>query len=236
MKNMSEHIQHTMEYNSSRNILIMPEYGRNIQLLVEYAKKIEDKEYRYAFAEKILDLMNQMHPQNRNIEDYRAKLWKHLYQIANFELDVIPPDGVIPTRDEVYKKPDRVPYPHSDARYRHYGNNVQQMIKKALSMEPGPKRQGFIAVIGSYMKLAYRTWNKDLYVSDEIIKNDLHSLSDGALKIEDHTSLDNLSGSSSSNNSRRRPSNNNRRNSGSKSNYSRGGSNSGGRNKYKGRK
>jgi len=226
---------HSMAYNSSREILVMPEYGRNIQLLVEYAKTIEDKEYRYAFADKILDLMNQMHPQNRNIEDYRTKLWRHLYQIANFELDVIPPDGLIPTREEVYKKPDKVPYPKSDAKYRHYGNNVSQLIKKALSMEPGPKKQGFVAVIGSYMKLAYKTWNKDLYVSDEIIKNDLFSLSNGELKIEDHVPIDNLSHSNNSNNNnRRRSSNSNtRRNNGSKSN---GGYSKGRNNKYKGRK
>ena len=182
-----------MDYNSSREELIIPEYGRNVQKLINHAKAIENAEERQAFAERIVGLMMQMHPQNRNLDDYRDKMWRHLFRIANFELDVMPPNGVIPTPETAYKKPDIIPYPKSTARFRHYGNNVQDLINKAIAMEEGPKKDGFAGVIGSYMKLAYRTWNKEHYISDEIIKNDLATLSEGALKMDDDVSIENLS-------------------------------------------
>ncbi len=142
-----------MEYNSDRELLIMPEYGRNVQLLVNHAKTIEDPEYRQAFVERLIELMYQMNPQNKNVEDYRVKLWKHVFQIAQFDLDVVPLLGDIPTEEDARKKPDRVSYPHNDTRFRHYGHNVQKLIEKALQMEEGPIREGFLNVIGSYIKL-----------------------------------------------------------------------------------
>lgn len=185
-----------MEYNSSRELLIMPEYGRNVQKLVEYAKKVEDTRERQALVEKIIDLMMQMNPQNKNMEDYREKLWKHLFKIAEYDLEAVSPYGR-PSELEMNKRPERVPYPENDAKYRHYGHNVQRLIKQALAMEPGPKRDGFVAVIGSYMKLAYLTWNKDHYVSDEVIKADLQGLSDGKLQMPNEASITNLAGNNS---------------------------------------
>lgn len=211
-----------MEYNSERELLVIPEYGRNIQKLISHAKGIEDPELRQFFVEQIVNLMMQMHPQNRNVEDYRDKLWKHVFRIANYELDVMPPNGEKPTSEEKYKKPEMIGYPVVEARFRHYGNNVQRLIKKAIAMEEGPIKDGFVEVIGSYMKLAYRTWNKEHYVSDEVIKADLESLSDGKLVLKDDTSLDSLSnaksrrkrssnGQSGSNGSKYRSSNKGRR-------------------------
>lgn len=212
---------HNMEYNSQKAKLIIPEYGRNVQLLIEYAKEIEDPEYRQAFSDKIIDLMMQMHPQNRNVDDYKIRLWKHFFHIASYDIDVMPPNNEIPRPEDAFKKPDKVDYPLSEARYRHYGNNVQQLIKKALSMEEGPMRDGFVAVIGNYMKLAYKTWNREHYISDEIIKRDLDTLSGGKLILKENTSLDTLS------NSNKRRSNNNNNNNYKRKNNSRGG----GRNK-----
>lgn len=200
-----------MTYNSQREDLVIPEYGRNVQMLINYAKTIEDPAYRQAFVERLVRLMHQMHPQNKNIEDYIDKLWNHVFRIANFDLEVTPPNGIKPTPENVYKKPEKVEYPQMDTKYKHYGNNVQRLIEKALSMEKGPKRQAFVSVIGNYMKLAYKTWNKEHYVSDEIIKNDLESLSDGELVLKDNTSLDTLS---NSNRRRKRPSNNQNNNRG----------------------
>ena len=200
---MSHLITDGMEYNSAREDLIIPEYGRNVQKLINHAKTIEDPAYRQKFIEAIVDLMQQMHPQSRNIDDYRDRLWKHVFRIAKYELDVTPPNGKKPRPEDSKKRPDRVAYPVMEAKYRHYGHNVQQLIKKALSMPEGPKRDGFVAVIGSYMKLAYRTWNKEHYVSDDIIKGDLETLSNGQLSLDDNASIDNLSGS---NRRRKRPS------------------------------
>jgi len=137
-----------------------------------------------------VELMHQMNPQNRTIEDYRTKLWKHLFQIARFDLNVKPPEGDPPTREEFMAKPSKVPYPKADARFRHYGTNVQRMIRKARDMEAGPKREAFTGVIASYMKLAYRTWNREHFVSDEVIKSDLISLSEGDLSVRDSIYVD----------------------------------------------
>ena len=216
-----------MEYNSQKELLVIPEYGRNVQLLIEYAKGIDDDDYRQAFVERIVRLMHQMSPQSKSFEDYKEKLWKHVFRIADYALDVTPPSGIIPTEEDKYKRPEQLGYPQIDTRFRHYGNNVQKLIKKAIEMEEGPKRDGFVATIGNYMKLAYRTWNKEHYISDEIILNDLKTLSKGLLVLKDNASLDSLSNS----NRRRKPRSNNnnnygnrgggKRNSNSNSNYRR---------------
>ena len=209
---------HNMEYNSEKETLVIPEYGRNVQLMINYAKEIEDRAYRQAFAEKIIELMHQMNPQNKSIDDYRDKLWKHFFRIAQFDIDVIPSSGEMPTPESVRKRPEKVAYPVNFARYRHYGNNVQQLIKKAIEMPDGPKKDGFMTVVGCYMKLAYRTWNREHYVSDDIIKNDLKTLSGGKLILDSSVSLDGLGGSSNNNNS----SNSNFRRRSSKSNNNKG--------------
>ncbi len=182
-----------MEYNSKREELVIPEYGRHVQNMIRYAKAIPEKEKRQQFIEKIISLMMQMHPQNRSLEDYREKMWKHVFHIAGYDLEVTPPNGLIPKPEDNFKKPERVAYPEKEAKFRHYGHNIQKLIAKAISMEEGSKKDGFVQVIGSYMKLAYKTWNKEHYVSDDIILNDLESLSQGQLKMVEDASLDNLS-------------------------------------------
>ncbi|MDF1867094.1 MAG: DUF4290 domain-containing protein [Saprospiraceae bacterium] len=182
-----------MTYNSQKELLIIPEYGRNVQTLIRHAREIENLEERQSFVEEVVNLMMQMHPQNRNLDDYRTKMWTHVFRIADYDLPgVFPPNGIIPTPEDVRKQPDRIPYPKKETRYRHYGQNVQILINRALEMEPGPIKEGFVQVIGSYMKLAYRTWNKDTYVSDDVIVGDLHNLSNGKLELIEDASLDGL--------------------------------------------
>lgn len=180
------------EYNSSQSQITITEYGRNVQKLVEHAKSIVNPAERQAFAERIIWLMQQISPQSRNVEDYREKLWKHLFRIADYGLEVNPPEGIVVKPEDAKKHPDKVPYPESQAQFRHYGHNVQRMIQQALEMPDGPKKDGFIAVIGAYMKLAYKTWNREHYVSDEVIKSDLANLSGGQIVIDDSISLDDL--------------------------------------------
>ena len=200
----------TMEYNSERELLTMPEYGRNVQKLIKHAKTIEDKAEKQAFIERIVDLMLQMSPQSRNLDDYRDKLWRHVFKIAEFDLDVMPPNGAPLTKEQDEKRPDRIEYPVTQAKYRHYGHHVQELVKKAVSMEKGPVRAGFVETIGNYMKLAYKTWNKEHYVSDEIIINDLESLSGNELKVNEDASLDNLANSNRRRSSKRSSSSNNK--------------------------
>jgi len=177
-------------YNTQKELLIIAEYGRNIQQLINHAKTIEDKEERQEYAEAIVNLMNQMVPQaNKEIDETNEKLWRHLFRIANHELDVVSPSGIQYTHEQANIKPDKVAYPHQNVRFRHYGSNIHRMIEKALAMEDKEKKMGFAYVIGSYMKLAYKTWNREHYVSDDIIKEDLETLSNGQLVLEDDASF-----------------------------------------------
>lgn len=209
---------HRMEYNSEKDLLEMAEYGRNVQELINQCKLVEDPEYRQAFAERIITLMHQMNPQNKSIEEYLPKLWKHLFRIADYELDVTPTVGEIPKREDKVKKPAKLAYPSGAARFRHYGYNVQKLINKALSIEDLKVREGFVTAIGSYMKLAFRTWNKEHYVSDEAIIADLGTMSKGELDIEKDSTFNNLTNSIKppSNNRGRKDHHKGRRNNGKK--------------------
>ena len=182
-----------MDYNSSLEELIMPEYGRNVQRLVQEALLIEPEEKQRAFCEEIVTLIQHLYPQSKNIEDYREKLWKHLYKISDYKLVALPPSGERPKPEDERKKPEQVPYPVNNSRFRHYGSNVLALIKRAIDMEDNLIKEGFVHTIGSYMKLAYKTWNREHYVSDDIIKGDLMTLSGGKLNLEDHYDIDGLS-------------------------------------------
>lgn len=179
-----------MEYNTDRDKLVIPEYGRNVQKLIQHAQGIEDEAHRQAFVEKIVKLITQMHPQVRNIDDYRDKVWAHVFLIANYELNVKAPCE-IPSLEMVYKRPERVPYPGGQVKFKHYGKNVESMVEKARNMEESEKKKAFIQVVGSYMKLAYRSWNQE-YVNDEIIRKDLETLSEGEVVLPPNTDLDSL--------------------------------------------
>jgi hypothetical protein len=184
-----------MIYNSQRDLLIIPEYGRHIQEMVEYAKTIEDAEKKKAFVNQVVELMAQMNPQSRNMDDFRDKLWKHIFRISNYELDITTPDGVKLEKPAEDARPAPLQYPQGQAKYRHYGHHVQTLIKKAIEMEDGPIKESFVEVIGNYMKLAYRTWHKEHYVNDELIKQDLINMSGGKLQLSEESSLDNLKSS-----------------------------------------
>lgn len=179
-------------YNTSQAELIMPEYGRNVQDLVIHCKSIENPDLRQAFAEEVVNLMQIMTPYNRNIDEHRKKLWHHFFRIAKYDINVVTPYGFIPTPDEDKLRPERILYPKGTDKYRHYGNYVNILIKKALEMELGQKQDEFAHIIGSYMKMAYKNWNKEHYVSDELIKNDLAVMSNGKLVIDENIQFNSL--------------------------------------------
>ncbi len=181
-----------MQYSSHLEPITMQEYGRNVQQLVDHAKLIEDPEEQFAFIEEIIHLILRLNPQSKNIEDYKDKLWKHIFHIAGYDLKILPPNGIRPEPPDPKKRPERIPYPKGQTKFRHYGANIQSLIKKALEMEPGPVQDGFVQVIGAYMKLAYRTWNKEHFVGDDVIKEDLAKLSDGKLILAETAPLDQL--------------------------------------------
>jgi hypothetical protein len=186
-----------IEYNTEKVSIRYPEYGRSIQEMLQYAKTIVDDYRRQKTVESIITLMQQLNPVgNRNLDDYREKLWNHAFAIADYELNVTPPANIIIRREEERPKALPVEYPASATRFRHYGNGIQALIQKAIEMPEGTKKEGFVEVIASYMKLAYKTWNKEHYVSDNVVKDDLEILSDGQLELhEGHSSLDILAAS-----------------------------------------
>jgi hypothetical protein len=183
-----------LEYNSSRAELTISEHGRHVQKLIKHAKTIADKEERQAFIEEVINLMHQMNPQNKNVQEYRLRLWRHMFRIADYDIDVIPPEGVSSTKQGIEEQKVDLPYPQKEFRFRHYGNTIQLMVAKAIAMEDEEMKQEFTEVIAAYMKLAYRTWNKEHYVNDEIIKNDLVKLSKGQLKLTADFKIGNIGG------------------------------------------
>nr|MBS0037512.1 DUF4290 domain-containing protein [Saprospiraceae bacterium] len=187
-----------MEYNSQKEKLVIPEYGRHIQGMILYLKKVENKEERQVFAEEIINLMSNINPQNKQNQDEVQRLWNHLFRIAGFDLDVTPPTGEIPTPDSVIKHPVKPSYNQTKIKYRHYGNYIQKMVNKAIEEKDPDKQKEFLNVIGSYMKLAYKTWNPEHYVSDEIILGDLKNLCRGKIEFIDDIQLDALSSSKTS--------------------------------------
>jgi len=199
----------------------MPEYGRNIQLMIQHIGEIEDDEERQAYAEKVVGLMSLMNPRNKQLEDHIDKLWKHFFHIGDYKVNVLPPSGEAVTLEENTLKPEILGYPHHRMRFRHYGFYIQRMIKSAMEMEDEDKRDGYFRIIGSYMKLAYKTWNREHYVSDDIIKEDLQALTEGKYTFDEDTALDILAAPVRRKPQRRNNSNNyrNNRNSGGRNNY-----------------
>lgn len=176
-----------MEYNTTRNHLGMREYGRHIQKMVEHLLTIEDKERRQRNAYAVIELMGFLNPHLRNVEDFRHKLWDHLFLIADFKLDVESPYP-IPTKETLKSRPKPLPYPDRHPRLYHLGKNLEIVIDKALAETDPDKRQGFANAIAYYMKLAYNNWHKEM-VHDDAIQSELTSITDGQLEFTNTPSV-----------------------------------------------
>ncbi len=176
-----------MEYNTTRNKLKISEYGRNVQKLVNMAKAIEDREERTKFAKVIVGIMGQLNPTIRDSGDFRHKLWDHLFIIADFDLDVDSPYPM-PSKEMLYKKPERLSYGGRDIRFRMYGSNIVDIIEKAKEFEEGPEKDALIHAIANHLKKSYLSWNRES-VDDEQIFEHLETLSKGNLKLKDELKL-----------------------------------------------
>ena len=179
-----------MEYNSSREKLVLKEYGRHVQKIVENCTAEKDPVKRNQFAQELIELMGQLNPHLRNVEDFRHKLWDHLFIMSDYKLQV---DSPYPIKDraEIEKKPKRISYPQSRIKYKHYGKNVESLVAKAITTEDPDKKAGFTQCIGNFMKLVYQNWSKE-NVNDETIKNDLRLLSKGELIVSDEQDINSL--------------------------------------------
>jgi hypothetical protein len=176
-----------MEYNTNRKKLVLPEYGRNIQKMVQLAKAEPDTEKRNKMAQAIIAIMGNMNPHLRDIADFKHKLWDHLAIIAEFDLDIESPYEA-PKIETLNEKPEIVPYKKKVTKFKHYGQTIEKMVQAAIDMEEGELKGILIQLIANHMKKCYLTWNKEA-VADEQIVRDLKIISDGKidLNIEETT-------------------------------------------------
>ncbi len=176
-----------MDYNTSLPKMIIPEYGRNIQKMIDFAITVTDREERNKVARAIIDVMGQLNPHLRDVTDFKHKLWDHIFIISDFKLDVDSPYPK-PTRETFQTKPDRVLYPSNDIRYKHYGKTVERIIEKAKEYPEGEEKNALVEQIANLMKRSYLTWNRDS-VNDEVILKQLQELSKGQLQMADPSAL-----------------------------------------------
>lgn len=171
-----------MDYNSNRKKLPLPEYGRNIQNMVDHIMTIEDREERNVAAQTIIDIMGNLYPYLRDINDFKHKLWDHLAIMADFKLDIEYPYD--PPKPETFQEPPKkVPYSSNHIKLRYYGKTLELMVDKAAEYENGEEKEILITLLANHMKKSYLTWNKDA-VDDEKIYQDLELLSKGRIKRE----------------------------------------------------
>lgn len=171
-----------LEYNSERSKLIIPEYGRHIQKMVDHAVAIEKEEERNQEANAIISVMGNLNPHLRDVPDFQHKLWDQLFIISDFKLDVKSPFPK-PSREVLEERPDRMDYPQNFPKYRFYGNNIKRMIDVAKNWEEGDLKEGLVYTIANHMKKSYLSWNKDT-VDDTVIFEHLRELSDGKLNLK----------------------------------------------------
>ena len=180
-----------MEYNTSQPPLILREYGRNVQKLVEYIKTIQDKDKRNENAETLIELMKQVTPTVKETPETSQKLWDDLYIMSNFDIDIDAPYPM-PEKEVLNKKPKRLDYSKHDVKYKHYGKNIELLIQEAIKKEDAAEREEAIIYIGKLMKSFYSSWNKEV-IDDSVILENIKTISKGELTIDlDKVKEDNL--------------------------------------------
>ncbi|MGV8962581.1 MAG: DUF4290 domain-containing protein [Candidatus Saccharimonadaceae bacterium] len=173
-----------MEYNTQLEKLILPEYGRNIQNMVEYCVNLEDKEQRRKCAHSLIDIMGNMFPHLRNVNDFKHILWDHLAIMSDFQLDIDYPYEII-KKEELIAHPLKLEYSRPTMKYRHYGKTIERLIDLAADMEDGEEKKQLIRLLVSQMKKSYTQWNRE--ADNATILKDLYELSQGRIKLDEET-------------------------------------------------
>ena len=176
-----------MEYNTSRNHLLLPEYGRNVQNMIAHAIEIADREERNKATQAIIEVMGQLNPHLRDEDDYRHKLWTHLFIMSDFKLDVDSPYE-IPEQESLTEAPNHMDYPKSKIRFGHYGKYSQMILQEAKNISEEDERDYMVNKMGTFMKKQYLIHNNSA-VENTVIANQLEELSGGELKIENPEDL-----------------------------------------------
>ena len=199
-----------LEYNTQREKLIISEYGRHIQKMVDHAANLNDRSERQKMAEGIIDLMGELNPHLRDVDDFKHKLWDHLFIMSDFKLDVNSPYEK-PELEKLFEKPEPLAYPNSKIRFNHYGKVVEMMIEEASKMEKGDLKDKLTLAIANQMKKSYVNWNRDS-VENKLIFKQLEQLSNGKLSLPKDTELASVSVLKKGNNNRKKKQNNKHRN------------------------
>ena len=171
-----------MQYNTTKDALVMPEYGRNVHNMINHAMSLKDKKKQQECVESIIKFMGQMNPHLRDVKAYTHKLWDHLHIMSNFQLNVDSPYPK-PEIQKLYKKPPKMEYSSNNIRFSYYGNTITSMIKKAINMK-NPEKEILTGMIANQMKKSYILFNKSS-VDNNVIKQHLNQLSNGELKLSD---------------------------------------------------
>ncbi len=172
-----------MDYNTQRETMPMPEYGRAVQDMIEHALTIDDRAKRQQCANTIIGIMGSMFPSLRDVPDFQGKLWDHLAFMSGYRLDIDYPVTI--TRiDKEKQRPDMISYPQNAIRFRHYGQIVPCMIKQAMDMPDSPEKRQLVRLLAVQMKKDLLTWNREM-ASDERISQDIAYFSNGQLSIQD---------------------------------------------------
>jgi len=172
-----------LEYNTNREHLIIPEYGRHIQKMINHAIAQDSKEERNKLAKAIISVMGNIQPHLRDVPDFQHKLWDQLFIMSDFKLDVDSPFEK-PSKEILAFKPEPLKYPQSYPKYRFYGNNIKIMIVAASSWDESEMKNALVFTIANHMKKSFLCWNKDT-VEDKVIFDHLYELSNGKIDIRD---------------------------------------------------
>lgn len=176
-----------MEYNTTRGKLILPEYGRNVQNMIAHAMEISDRKERNRAAQAIIEVMGQLNPHLRDVDDFRHKLWTHLFVMSDFNLDVDSPYE-IPKAESLQEKPKLMAYPKSKIRYGHYGKYTQEILESAKEISKEDERDYLKNTMANFMKKQFLSHNNDT-VENHVIADQLKELSKGDLVLENPDEL-----------------------------------------------
>jgi hypothetical protein len=176
-----------MEYNTTRDKLILPEYGRNVQNMIRHAMEIADKSERNRAAQAIIEVMGQLNPHLRDVDDYRHKLWTHLFVMSDFQLDVDSP-YVIPKQEVLNEKPQLMDYPKRNIRYGHYGSYTQKILENSAAVTDEKEKEYLKSTMANFMKVQFLAHNNDA-VENNVIADQLKELSKGELVLDNPDEL-----------------------------------------------
>ncbi|MEZ4796604.1 MAG: DUF4290 domain-containing protein [Flavobacteriaceae bacterium] len=171
-----------LEYNTEREHLIIPEYGRHLQKMINYATSRNTKEERNQVAKAIISVMGNLQPHLRDVPDFQHKLWDQLFIMSDFKLDADSPYEK-PSKEVLQSRPEPLKYPQNHPKYRFYGNNIKTMIDVANTWEEGELKEALVYTIANHMKKCFLNWNKDT-VEDDVIFNHLYELSNGKINLK----------------------------------------------------